>query len=716
MENPVKSNYFLLRSYSTFVLATVILGITSASLLVFFTINVNKNNNSQILKKEALNIQKTISELFNYSNKINSYIGKQIAEHNAKDLEFILSTFKKAEQIQNKNTQLLSWSSFDWVDPNNLQLVNSKIGIRKNPPNMSARQYCQKSPNNPWTLQLSFPVLGNPSESWVIPAATGITDKNGRYLGAVVVGFSIYELSTMVEQRLNDPISFVVLDENMNLIIQSSDNELEESKSFYKKIDKSFFSEKSSFLKKEITASNINYSFYQKFDNYPYIVLTGFNKAFLKKEFNSSIMPIILVFTSITLFFLIILSYLFKTRILILMNRERKLRNSLHNTNISKTKLIRAASHDLKNYIFGISGLSKLILQDKKKSEIETNEDLKMIEEISNQTEELMGFVEDLLDTNQNNSGEFILGKMQSCDIAILCERMVILNKNFALENHITLEAINSSKKHDLKIKCDVRRIKQVLNNLISNSIKYSPAETKVVIETSYIKETDEICISVSDSGIGMTEQEIIMALSGDGEQIDKSALEKEIDSHGIGMPIIKKLVELHKGRIKIESKKGFGTKIKIYFKADHSRKEDSNNNKADKQNLTNLFKSKSVLLAEDNPVGKKINTHLLRRMGFKVKHVENGQEILEELDKNHYDLVFMDINMPILNGFETAKIIREGVKFKKFKNNNIPIVAITADKPELAKLKYYGIDVVVDKPFSEKEILDVILEYVKVD
>jgi two-component system, sensor histidine kinase ChiS len=713
MKNPAKNNYFLLKSYSVFVLATLVLGISSASLLIFFTISGNKDNDSQILKKEASNIQKTISESFNYSNKINSYIGKQIAEHGVKDLEFILKTFKQADQIQNKNTQLLSWSSFDWVDPNNLQLVNSKVGIRKNPPNMSARQYCQRSPNNPWTLQVSFPVLGNPSESWVVPAGTGITDKNNKYLGSVVVGFNLSELSTMVEQRLNDPVSFVVLDEDMNLIIQSSDNELEESQNFYKRIDKSFFSKKSSFLKEEITASNVSYSFYQKFDDYPYIVLTGFNKAFLKKEFNSSIMPIIIGFASITLFFLIIL-YIFKTRILILMTRERKLRNSLHNTNISKTKLIRAASHDLKNYIFGISGLSKLILQDKKKSEIETNEDLKMIEEISSQSEELMGFVEDLLDTNQNESGGFVLGKMQVCDIAILSKRMVILNKNFALENHIILEVINSSTKNNLNIKCDVRRIKQILNNLISNSIKYSPAETKVVIETSFIKETDEVCICVSDSGIGMTEKEIVMALSGDGEQIDKSALEKEIDSHGIGMPIIKKLAELHNGRIEIKSKKGFGTKIKIYFKADHSKKEDSNNNKTDNENLINLFKSKSVLLAEDNPVGKKINTHLLRRMGFKVKHVENGQEIVKELDKNHYDLVFMDINMPILNGFEAAKIIREGLKFKKFKNTNIPIIAITADKPELSKLKYYGIDVVVDKPFSEKEILDVILEYVK--
>ena len=91
---------------------------------------------------------------------------------------------------------------------------------------MSDRQYCLKSPKKPWTLQLSHPVLGNPSGSWVIPAGTGIVNDGGKYLGSVVIGFNLPELESMVEQRLNDPISFIVLDEDMNIILQSQDNRL----------------------------------------------------------------------------------------------------------------------------------------------------------------------------------------------------------------------------------------------------------------------------------------------------------------------------------------------------------------------------------------------------------------------------------------------------------------------------------------------------------
>lgn len=714
MKNLVKNNSFLLKGYFMFVLVTISLGMISTATLVFFTNQGNQENNSQILKKEASNIHKTVSELFSYSNKINTYIGKQISEHGSKDLNFILKTFQRADKIQNKNAQLLSWSSFDWVDPNNLQLVNSRVGIRKNPPNMSVRQYTTRSPKNPWSLQVSFPVLGNPSESWVIPAGTGVTDENGQYLGTIVVGFDIAELSNVVEQRLSDPVSFVVLDEKMNIVIQSSDNELSADRDFYKNaLGKFGFNKNSNFLSNDgLVVGNINYSFYQKFEDYPYLVLVGFNKGFLKKEFNSSILPIIVGFSSITAFFLIVL-YIFKTRIMFLMGRERDLRNTLHNANISKTKLIRAASHDLKNYIFGISGLSNLILQSKKKSEISSNEDLKLVEEISKQSEELMGFVEDLLDTNQNESGEFSLGKMQVCDVVDLTQRMVILNKNFALENHVSLEAIKCEY-DSLYINCDIRRLKQILNNLISNSIKYSPAESKVLITASLLKESNEICIEVCDNGIGMTSKEIEIALSGRGEAIDKSSLNKVIDSHGIGMPIIKKLVDLHKGRLEIDSKKGFGTKVKIYFKAvPNLKKEAVVEEDSLYKGIVNEFKNKSVLLAEDNPVGNKINTFLLRKMGFRVKHVENGQDVIKELDKQHFDLVFVDINMPLLNGFETAKMIRDGSCFKNFKNKNIPIIAISADKHELSELKHYGINAELSKPFSKKDLLDFVIEYI---
>jgi len=710
----LKQNYLSFKSYLIFILAAIFLAIMASIILIFFISEGNQKSRTELSQKEAVNIEKTISEAFGYCNKINSYIGKQIAQHGAKDLQFILETFRQADKLQNRNSQLLSWSSFDFVTPDNFQLINSKVGIRKDPPDMSERQYCTRSRKKPWSLQVSFPVMGNPSNSWVIPAGTGITDEKGKYLGVIVVGFDIAELTALVEKRLISQSSFVVLDENQNIIIQSKDSETD-NEIYRKKLAQFNFKEKSGIILNDLTIGKIQYFFYQKFDDFPYVVLTGFNESLLTKEFNNSILPIIGGSIAITIFFLMIL-YLFKTRILFLARKEMALEQSISNKDFiinSKTKLIRATSHDLKNYIFGISGLSKLILQDKNKAEIEASEDLKMVAELNQQSEELMGFVEDLLDTNQNEDGEFNLGQKQICNVVELVKRMVILNKNFALENRIDLEVDNKTRRKIVNVECDVRRLKQILNNIISNAVKYSNQSSIVILQISLLKESGEVCINTIDQGIGMSDEEIKIALRGDGEKITKSGLKKAFDSHGLGMPIIKKLLELHKGRLEINSTKNCGTEVKIYL-ATCDDKNIENEEIYQTNKISNRFKGKAALIAEDNTTTNKVITFLLRKMGFNVKHVENGEEILEQLDRQHFDLVFLDINMPKLGGFDTAKAIREGKNFKRFTNYNIPIIAISTEKQELSNLKLHGINMLLGKPFSEKELIDFVMGCVK--
>jgi len=711
----LKQNYLSFKNYFIFILAAIFLGIMVAIISMFFAIKSNNESRIELSLKEAVNIEKTISESFGYCNKINSYIGKQIAQHGANDLQFILKTFRQADEMKNRNSQLLSWSSFDFVAPNNLQLVNSKIGIRKNPPNMSERQYCTRSKEKPWSLQVSFPVLGNPSESWVIPVGTGITNDNGKYLGAIVVGFDIAELTALVEKRLVSQSSFVVLDENFNIILQSKDSNTN-NETYHEKLAKLNFKEKSGIISDDLNIGKIKYFYYQKFDDFPYIVLTGFNKILLKKEFNNSILPLIGASLAITIFFLMIL-HLLKERIFFLIRKEKALESSLLNKDFlinSKTKLIRATSHDLKNYIFGISGLSKLIIEGKDKAEIEASEDLKMVEELHHQSEELMGFVEDLLDTNQSENGEFKLGKKELCNIVDLVRRMVILNKNFAIENRINLEVDNKTKRKKISVLCDVRRIKQILNNIISNAIKYSNPNSVVILQISLDEDGNEVCISIIDQGIGMKKEEIKMALFGDGEKISKSGLNKTFDSHGIGMPIIKKLIELHKGKLEINSEKGLGTEVKIYLSTYAQDKSEIGEEIYQTNSLSNKFKNRSVLIAEDNAITNKVISFLMRKMGFYVKHVENGEEILQQLDKQHFDLVILDINMPKLGGFETAKEIRKGQIFKRFKNYDIPIIAISTEKQELSKLKLHKINMLLGKPFSEKELIDFVMGCMK--
>ena len=337
---------------------------------------------------------------------------------------------------------------------------------------------------------------------------------------------------------------------------------------------------------------------------------------------------------------------------------------------------------------------------------------------IIEQSEEAGCFLSDMLGAGQNTrenakentrenalnneTSQFTLDKIEQCDIDELMQRVILLNQNFADNSKINI-ACDIDDNLPL-LKCDARRMKQILINLMSNAIKYSPANTEIKVVAKYLKSTDQIYIEISDSGIGMAADEIAMALNGNGKAIDKSALNKPIDSHGLGMPIIKQLVELHKGKLEIESekdpKKNQGTKIKLYFDIDNPdlvMTESFANKEANKKQINTQFLSgKSILIVDDSEVNAMVVTHILSNAGCKIYHVKNGKEALEILDNPpNIDLILMDGEMPIMNGYDATKTIREGKRFKNFKNYNIPIIALMGndDEKTIKRTKECGMD-----------------------
>jgi signal transduction histidine kinase len=271
---------------------------------------------------------------------------------------------------------------------------------------------------------------------------------------------------------------------------------------------------------------------------------------------------------------------------------------------MTQTSILPQISHDLRNYISGISGLANIILEDissyqkKQISQgIKPDRDLQEASELANMlapySHEAMQYVDDMLDLSQIETGKFTLGSIEECDLKSVIDRLLIFNKSFIKNHQITVQTNISPNLP--KLKCDVRRLKQILTNLITNAVKYSPKNSTIIIDVRSKKavikkdvkkttptksgnvlarndhhqsglEQDQIVISIKDQGIGMSESEIKMALLGKGSQIDKSSLKKPIDSHGLGMPIVKQLVDLMKGQMEIESRKGKGTKISLEF------------------------------------------------------------------------------------------------------------------------------------------------------
>lgn len=244
--------------------------------------------------------------------------------------------------------------------------------------------------------------------------------------------------------------------------------------------------------------------------------------------------------------------------------------------------LIPQITHDLRNYLGGISGLVNIISQNintylikQEASGIKPDANLQEISECANMltpySNEALHYVEDLLNNAQMQLGEFGLGKLENCHIGELVKELLVFNQSLILNHQIVVET--NIEENLPELKTDIIRLKQILINLITNAVKYSHKGNKVVVNCKLLMVNEEslenknqIQIEIVDSGIGMTKEEIEMALNGYGKDIDKSALNKPIDSHGLGMPIVKQLVELLGAKMEIESEKNKGTKILLSF------------------------------------------------------------------------------------------------------------------------------------------------------
>ncbi|MBL6664892.1 MAG: HAMP domain-containing histidine kinase [Rickettsiales bacterium] len=230
--------------------------------------------------------------------------------------------------------------------------------------------------------------------------------------------------------------------------------------------------------------------------------------------------------------------------------------------NKAKDKILANISHEIRNPLSAIIGASTLLKENFKNNIIDL-ENLEYLSTIEESSQETLDFVQDLLDISQLQSGKFNIDLSEKVDLDHLIQRTVKTSKHLYLRNNVE---INLKIKNSLpQINLDKRRMKQILANIISNSVKYSNQSVIIDINASYQEDNRLISISISDNGIGMTTQELKKAIK--ESNIITSTTPKKVDSFGLGIPLIKYLVEKQNGKITIESTRKVGTTISLSFK-----------------------------------------------------------------------------------------------------------------------------------------------------
>lgn len=361
---------------------------------------------------------------------------------------------------------------------------------------------------------------------------------------------------------------------------------------------------------------------------------------------------------------------------------------------IAKDKFLATVGHEMRTPLMSVIGLSDLLYEsDLNESQRE------LTQSIVDGGQAVLTIINDILDFSKIKNNLLSL-KPKNMDLAELTKNTC----NF-FKQQARLKGINLECDIDLKnqyILCDQVRMRQILMNLISNAIKFTDeGEVRVLIEELEMKDKSSTYVfTISDTGCGMSET-FLPRVFDEFLQDDQNGNVKV--GTGLGMSITKRLVDLMKGKIIVESEQGKGTRTFCRIKFEHGEiieKQDENKQDIDLSHL-------HILYADDNKMNQKIVGKLLASTKCKITFKNDGKELLDEYcDNQSFDLILVDIQMPVMDGLSSTKKIRE---FEKSLNlERIPIIAFSAftfDR-DIQKARNAGCQDYLTKPVRKKELI----------
>jgi signal transduction histidine kinase/CheY-like chemotaxis protein len=376
-------------------------------------------------------------------------------------------------------------------------------------------------------------------------------------------------------------------------------------------------------------------------------------------------------------------------------------RQAAEKANCAKSEFLANMSHEIRTPMNGILGFMEQLAK--------TENDPSRVEKfdiVKNSGEQLLNIINDILDFSKIESGKmdidahpFMLKDLIENSKNIFSQTSSKKNIDFIFEIDSTLPQC---------ILADKTRLQQVIFNLISNAVKFTSKNGKVTFIVQYNENRNSIYFSVKDNGIGIS-KEHLESIFDAFVQEDKSTTRK-YGGTGLGLAISSKLVKLMNSQLCVQSTLGEGSEF--YFELPVTICHLHQHEQAQNETQPNIFFEGLVLIVEDNKTNQMLLSMILDDLGLEYELATDGVEAIEMFKNKKFDIIFMDENMPNMNGIESTKHIRKIEEERKLIPT--PIIAVTANALSGDKEKFIdsGMDEYIPKPYCEKDIVQILKQF----
>lgn len=376
--------------------------------------------------------------------------------------------------------------------------------------------------------------------------------------------------------------------------------------------------------------------------------------------------------------------------------------------NAAKTAFISRISHDMRTPLNGILGMTSFL-----KENIKEGQAARDIAQLEASSQYLLSLINDTLDISRIENGKLELHPIV-CDGKGALEELLRLIRPSIEAKHIQFEVRIEDIPFTI-LYVDIARVEQIIVNIVGNAVKFTPENGKIEFVMKRISEENGMALDqilIRDTGIGMSKEFLPHIFEAFSQEEHRKA--KTSEGTGLGMPITKKLIDLMGGTIEVESEIGKGScfcinlPIKIASEEQVAQWKENSQKKEEEDILT----EKRILVCEDHPLNREIATRLLIHKKMRVEVAENGkaaQKLFEQLPLHYYDAILMDIQMPVMDGIEATKAIRQ---LRREDAKTVPIIAMTGNSfdEDVKKCFEAGMNAHLSKPIDAKKLVSTLI------